>query len=202
MLIANSKLIGTPILSVASGPLGFITGSIVNPDNLKIIAFRLEGPHIGKNDPNILDVSSIREYASKLGMIIDNADELILKDEVVKIKQVLELNFDLINLKVETKKHSKLGHIIDYTVSPGDYSVQQIIVKRPMIKSFSDPRLTINRKEIIEVTDYKVIIKDELKTIKERAEKEDFIPNFVNPFRKSEQDFAPADNQTPAGKGS
>ena len=200
MLIANSKIIGTPVLSVSSGPLGFIASSIVNPDNLKIIAFRLEGPRIGKNDPNILDISSIREYTPELGMIVDSADELILSNEVVKIKQVLDLNFDLINLKVETKKRSKLGHIIDYIISPDDFFVKQIIIKRPSLKSFTDPELTISRKEIVEVTDYKVIIKDELKTIKERAEKEDFIPNFVNPFRKSEQDFAPADNQNLAGK--
>ena len=40
----------------------------------------------------------------------------------------------------------------------------------------------------------------EEKTIKARAEKEDFIPNFVNPFRNSEQGFAPADNQNLADK--
>ena len=66
------------------------------------------------------------------------------------------------------------------------------------MKSLMDPELTIPRKEIIEVTDYKVIVKDEEKVIKEKAEKEDFIPNFVNPFRKSEQDLSPADNQNPA----
>ena len=31
------------------------------------------------------------------------------------------------------------------------------------------------------------------------AEKEDFVPNFVNPFRES-PDFAPADTKTPADK--
>ena len=32
------------------------------------------------------------------------------------------------------------------------------------------------------------------------AEKEEFVPNFVNPFRKSEQDFAPVQTKTPADK--
>ena len=50
-----------------------------------------------------------------------------------------------------------------------------------------DPELVIPRAEIAEVTDDKVIVKNEAKTIKERALKEDFVPNFVNPFRKTEE---------------
>ncbi len=200
MIIANSKLINTAVFSVASGKLGYIADSIVDPNDLKIIAFRLDGPQFKKTDPKILDISSIREYSPEFGFIIDNVDELINGEEVVKIQEVLNLNFNVNGLKVETKKHSKIGTIIDYTVTSSDYVVQQIIVKRPAIKSFTDPEVTIPRKEIVEVTDYKIIIKDELKTIKERAEKEDFVPNFVNPFRKSGQGFAPADNQNPADK--
>ena len=109
-----------------------------------------------------------------------------------------KLNFNLIGLKVETKKGSKLGKVSDYTVTDDNFSVQQIIVKRPLIKSFVDPELTIPRKEIVEITDYKIIVKDEEKVIRARAEKEDFIPNFVNPFRKNEQDLAPADTKNPA----
>jgi len=144
-----------------------------------------------------LDASSIREY-SRYGMVIDSIDELVEPDDVIKIANVLKLNFNLVGLKVETKKGSKLGKVSDYIVTNDNFTVQQIIVKRPLIKSFMDPELTIPRKEIVEVTDYKIIIKDEEKVIKEKAEKEEFIPNFVNPFRKSEQDLAPADNQNPA----
>ena len=199
MLVTNTHLIGTPILSVqAGGPIGHIIESIVEPDSLKIIAFILEGPVIPRST-NILDVTSIREY-STYGMVIDNIEELVTPDDVIKIQKVLALNFSLTGLKVETKKGSKLGTVSDFTITNNDFTVQQIIVKRPIIKSFIDPELTISRKEIVEITDYKVIVKDEEKTLKSRAEKEDFIPNFVNPFRKSEQDFVPARTKTPADK--
>lgn len=190
MLVYNSNLIGTPILSVqAGGPIGQISNPVVNPDNLQIIAFKLVGPTI---DPatNILATHSIREY-SNYGMVIDSVDELVSPSDVVKIEQVLGLNFDLLTLKVETKKHTRLGIIVDFTVNSDDFLVQQIIVKRPLVKRFMDPELTIPRKEIVEVTDYKIIVKDEEKTIKARAEKEDFVPNFVNPFRKTEPGYAP-----------
>lgn len=186
----NSRIIGTPILSVqAGGPIATIKSAIIDPNDLKILGFHLEGPLVNRAEARILDVRSIREY-SQLGMVIDNIEELVAPDDVIKIQNVLELNFDLINLKVRTKKGTKLGHIIDYTLTSEDFIVQQIIVRRPLVKSLVDPELTISRKEIVEITDYEVIIKDEEKVLKARAEKEDFVPNFVNPFR--EQGFAPA----------
>ena len=187
MLLYNSKLIGTPILSMqAAGRVASIESSIVDPNSLKIIAFQVSAPHAAKSNANFLMTGSIREY-SNLGCVIDSIDELVEPADVIKLNDVLGLGFNLPGLKVETKKGSKLGHIIDFTVTPDDYSVAQIIVKRPIIKSFLDPELTIPRKEIVEITDYKVIVKDEEKTIKARAMKEDFVPNFVNPFREARE---------------
>ena len=200
MLIYASRLLDAPILSVqAGGAIGYVSELIVDPDNLKIIAFYVDGPLLKKSNTNILDISSVREY-SNYGLVIDSIEELVEKNDVIKIKKIIDLNFSLVNLKVETKKGSHLGKVSDYTITSEDFIVQQIIVKRPIMKSLIDPKLTISRKEIVEITDYKIIIKDEEKTIKEKSTKEEFIPNFVNPFRKSEQDFAPADNQNLADK--
>ena len=196
MLVMNSRLIGAPVLSVqAGGPIGKITSTIIDPNDLKIIAFRLEGPLVNRQQ-NLLDARSIREY-SNYGFVIDDIDELIGPDDVIKISDILKLNFDLLNLKVETKKGNKLGKVQDFTVTSEDFIVQQIIVKRPAVKALIDPELTISRKEIVEITDYKVIIKDEEKVLKQKAEKEDFVPNFVNPFRESQPGFAPADTKNP-----
>lgn len=196
MLVMSSRFVGASVLSVqAGGPIGKIAGIVVDPNDLKIIAFRLDGPLINKQQ-NILDVRSVREYSS-YGFVIDDIDELVSPNDVIKISEILKLNFNLINLKVETKKGSKLGKVQDFTVISEDFIVQQIIVKRPMIKSLNDPELTISRSEIVEITDYKVIVKDEEKVLKQKAEKEDFVPNFVNPFRNHEPGFAPADTKTP-----
>lgn len=198
MLVAASRLTGTPILSMqATSQIASLGTPIVDPNTLKIIAFYLTGPLVDKSPANILDVKSVREY-SRFGMVIDSIDELVEPDDVIKISEVLKLNFELSGLKVETKKGSKLGKVSDYTVTDDNFSVQQIIVKRPLIKSFVDPELTIPRKEIVEITDYKVIVKDEEKIIKEKIEKEEFIPNFVNPFRKTEQAPSSVDSQNPA----
>ena len=196
MLVMNSRLIGAAVLSVqAGGTVGRITGAVVDPNDLKTIAFFVEGPVISRQQ-NILDVRSVREY-SNFGFVIDDVDELVGADDVIKISEILKLNFNLVGLKVETKKGSRLGKVMDFTVTSEDFIVQQIIVKRPKVKSFLDPELTISRKEIVEVNDYKIIVKDEEKVLKKRAEKEDFVPNFVNPFRNHEPGFAPADTKSP-----
>ena len=200
MLINGSKLLNVPILSLqAEGAIAWTDAPIIDPDSLKIIGFKLSGPLVARASENILDTKSIREY-SHLGMVVDSADDFIARDDVVKISKVLDLNFELIGLKVETKKGSKLGKVSGFTCTDNDFMIQQIIVKRPAVKSFLDPELTIPRSEIVEINDYKIIVKDEEKTIKIKAEKEEFVPNFVNPFRKnSEPDYAPAQNQNPDG---
>lgn len=199
MLVSNNRLVGTPVLSIQSASaIGTVSGAIIDPSDLKIVALYLTGPLVNSS-ANILTFSSIREY-SPHGIVIDSIDELVEKTDVVKIDKIIDLNFDPIGLKVETKKGSKLGKVSDFTFTSEDFTVQQIIVKRPLIKSFVDSELTISRTEITEVTDYKIIVKDEEKVIKEKSAKEDFIPNFVNPFRKTEQDFAPARTENPADK--
>lgn len=193
MLINHTRLNNTPVLSVQTGSqIGFVVEPIIDPDSFKIIAFKLGGSGVTR-DAFILDTKSIREN-SDIGFIIDSDEDLVGEDDVVKISKVLALRFNPIGLKVETKKGSKLGKVLSYTLTDNDFVIQQIIVKRPTIKAFLDPELTISRKEIVEITDDKIIVRDEEKVLKKRAEKEDFIPNFVNPFREKQPDFAPADS--------
>ncbi len=190
MLVNNSRLIGYPILSLhVGGRIAHIVETIVDPDTLKVIACRLEGPLIGEEAGDILPVASIREF-SRLGMIVDSADEFVNSDDIVRIKELLDYNFSLIGLKAETKKCKKLGKVSDFTIEPESWQVQQLIVQRPMMQSFIDPELTIARSQISEINDYKVIVKDSTAKSKSKAQKPaaNFSPNFINPFR--EPDFA------------
>lgn len=198
MLVYASKLINTPILSLQAGtPIAYVSNVIIDPDNLKIIGFILGGPMMRHTDAKILDVQSVREY-SKYGMVIDSIEELVAPGDVIKIEKALSYDFDLIGLRVETKKGHKLGKISDYTLTHEDFTVQQLIVQRPALKAFIDSDLVVPRSEITEVNDEKVIVKDEEKKIKEKAENAEFVPNFVNPFRKNpEPDYAPVQNQNP-----
>jgi len=173
-----------------SGKVAEVVEPVVDPNDLKIIAFKVEGPLVGREAGNILPVHSIREF-SRLGMIIDSTDELVEEDEIISIKKILELNFSLVGLKVQTKKGDKLGKITDFSVEPESWQVQQIIVQRPLLKSFLDPELIISRQQIADVNDYVLTIKDEHEKPKTKAKAKsnaEMVSNFINPFR--EPDFA------------
>lgn len=188
MLINTSRLINCPILSLhVGGRVATVTEVIIDPDSLKVIACRVDGPLVGKEVGDILPMTSVREF-SRLGMIVDSTDEFVEADEIIRIRDVLALNFNLVGLKVETKKGNKLGKVTDSTVNPESWQIQQLIVQRPLIKSFIDPELVVSRSQIVEVDDYKVVVKDNEAKIKEKAQA-DFTPSFINPFR--EPDFAP-----------
>ena len=186
MLLNSSRLIGCPVLSLhLGGPIGRVTGEIVDPNDLKIIALNVDGPQTGDGDHgDILDVRSVREF-SNIGMIIDSIDDLVSKGEVIKFDEIMDLNFNVIGLAVKTKKGKKLGKIVDYTFDPESMQIMQFIVKRPMMKSLLDPELVIGRSQIKEVNDYELIVKDDERKIQKESGKKDFVPNFVNPFRDS-----------------
>ncbi|MBQ7041005.1 hypothetical protein IJN73_02990 [Candidatus Saccharibacteria bacterium] len=190
MLIDRTQLFRCPILSLHVGqPIAEILEPIIDPNDLKIIGFVVGGGVIGGEIGNILRVESVREY-SDIGIIVDSEDVFVSRVDVMKIDEIMSLEFKLTGLKCVTKKGTKLGKIVSYTVDTGNFKIMQIVVQRPVLKSFIDPELLISRNEIVEVDDYKVVVKDEEDKIRKRATKEDFVPNFINPFRQPSLDGA------------
>ena len=195
MLINSDRLLNCPILSLhVGGAIARTTEIVVDPNELKVIAFRLEGPDIAKGAAgNYLQESRVREYSSA-GMVVDSLDDFVEADDVVSLKQILDLNFSLKGMHVVTKKGTKLGKVSDYTVNTDGFVIQQLIVQRPIMKAFLDPELVIGRSEVIEISDKEIVVRDEESKIRANATREDFVPNFVNPFR--EPRLSTADNRT------
>lgn len=193
MFHTGSELIGKKILSLhLAYPIGIIESVIIDPDNLSVPAL-VSVDRGQKSSGNILDTRRIREI-SRLGVIIDSEDDFEDLNNLVRISQIESLKFKLIGLRVETKRGEKLGKVSDYIIKD-DFQIIQIIVKRPLLRAFKESELIISRKQIIDIDDYKITVKDlDLTQLKDLAE-EDFIPNFVNPFR--EPGFLPTDNQNP-----
>lgn len=187
MLTVGSRIVNYPVLSLhIGGEVAKTKRAIVAPEDLKIIAYELEGPLIASPEVgNILSTDDVRELSPR-GLIIDSLDVLVRRDEVLKLDEVMALNFSLEGLKVVTEKGKKLGKVIDYTFDADSFMVFQLIVQRPLMESFIDPQLTINRSQIIEIDDYKVTIRHEAEKVKIRKEQsaEEFVPNFTNPFKK------------------
>ena len=202
--MVGSNLTNFPVLSLhVGGEIARTKKAIIDPEDLKIIAYTLEGAII-QNDPdvgNILDLADVREMSEK-GFIVDSADVFTTRDDVIKLDEIMSLDFDLVGLKVVDQRGKKLGKIIDYTIDSGSFMVYQLIVQRPVMASFIDPQLTINRSQIVEIDDFKVTIKHSTSKVKvkkaKEAPEEEFVPNFSNPFRKP--DYAPSDDDASSSK--
>ena len=182
MLIEGSKLLKYPILSLhTASRIAEVKGLVIDPTNfLKVVAFEISA--VSSKQRLFLEASSVREF-SKMGMIVDSDEEFVEKDDVIKLKETIDLGFSLNNMKVVSKKKAMLGRIEDFIINTEDFQIMQLIVKRPIYKALIDPELVIGRSDIHEINDSEIIIKSEEGTIMKKSGTLDFVPNFVNPFK-------------------
>ncbi len=181
MLIEGSKLLNYPILSLhTASRIAEVKGLVIDPNFLKVVAFEISAA--SSKQRLFLEASSVREF-SKMGMIVDSDEEFVEKDDVIKLKETIELGFSLDNMKVVSKKKAMLGRIEDFIINTEDFQIMQLIVKRPIYKALIDPELVIGRSDIHEINDSEIIVKSEEGTIMKKSGTLDFVPNFVNPFK-------------------
>lgn len=184
MLVTGTQLVGTPIMSLQTGTkLGTAETAIINPSNLKIVAFEVEGQNLDLH-PSLLLVSDVREL-SDMGMIINSSEEFVGEDDIIKLKPLYELKFDLIHKHVVDDRKHKIGKIIDYTIDPESFVIQQLCVKRPLLKSLSEAELLVHRSQIVEINDTQVIIKSGVNKKPSVANATASTLDYVNPFRQN-----------------
>lgn len=183
MLILGSRLLQTPVMSLQTGgKLANTLKPVIDPSTLRILAYEVEGALLSEK-PSFVRTDDIREYG-RLGMIIDGNDELIGLDDVIRIKNIYELNFSLTGLNVIDEHKRKLGKVDDYTLDTGNFLIQQLNVKRGFLRGITDTGLLVNRSQIIEVNDTTIIVK--APSVKSAEPVMQAIRGeFVNPFRAS-----------------
>ena len=185
MLLPSTRFIDTPVMSLQTGSeLGRTIKPIINPRELSIVAFELHGINLDY-DPSLLRINDIREIGP-MGMIIDSSDELISVNDVIKIKEVYELNFELVGLKVIDDKKRNVGKVTGFTLDASSFFIQQLQVKRPLLKSFGDTEFLIHRSQVVKITDDYLVVKSPDIRHKE-AVAEPTGQMFENPFRKQAQ---------------
>lgn len=181
MLISGSQLINTPVMGLQTGKeLAKTSVAVINPHNLSILAYRISGQHLD-HDPSYLRTADIREMGS-LGMIVDSSDEFLEPDDIISDKKIYDLEFNLEGKHVVDDHKKKVGKVTEYIVDIDSFVIQQLIVRRPLLKSFGDDELVVHRGQIVEVTDDLIIIKSG--KIKEKAETKP-SKHYVNPFRQT-----------------
>jgi uncharacterized protein YrrD len=183
MILLGSTLIHMPVMGLQTGAeLARLARPIIDPSNLAIVAYELEGPMLAEH-PSLLRIADVREL-SDVGMIVDSDDEFVLPDDVVKLGSLYRLHFNLLGMQVTDERRRRLGKVIDFTLDTGGFIVQQITVKRPILKSLNDTELLIHRSQIIEINNDAIVVHSEAKV--PELERHEVPGSYVNPFRKAE----------------
>lgn len=144
-----------PVMSLRSGSqIGVAEAPIINPHNLKILGWWCDTP----DGRQVLLAEELRE-AMPEGLAINDESALSDPPDLVRHREILDINFELIDKPVRTKRQ-KLGRVSDYCYNEGMF-VQKLYVARPLRKVFSaEDTLLIDREQIIEVTDKYIMVRD------------------------------------------
>src|SRR6478735_2251568 len=99
MLIAGSRFLNAPVMGLQTGgELARTSREIIDPATLEIIAFELEGPLLTEH-PSLLRIADVREF-SDMGIIVDSSEEFVSLDDVIKLRDIYDLGFELIGKQV------------------------------------------------------------------------------------------------------
>ncbi len=148
---------GTNIMSLRiGGPIASVIGPIINPNNLYI-----EGWHVEDNRSGhrlILLSNDVRDVLPQ-GFAVNDHEVLIEPTELVRLRDVLEMNFDLLGLKVNSQSGKGYGKVNDYAFETSNMYIQKIYASHSLVK-IGGGNTSIDRSQIVEVTNKRIVIED------------------------------------------
>ena len=146
------------VLSLRVGTsVGHAYMPILNPNNLKIEGWY--ATEKGGREEMILPVAEIRDVL-KNGLVVDDHEALTHVEDLIRLKDIIDLRFELIGKSVKTDEKRRLGKISDYAVDDQTMMVQKLYVSRGAVKSLTKQDLIIDRNQIVEINNKQVIVRD------------------------------------------
>lgn len=163
MLQLSKTLLDQPVMSLRTGsPIATAVAPIINPDNLKIEGFYCIDRF--SNAELVLLYQDIRDVLPQ-GLVVDDHDNLSEPDELIRLKDVLAMRFELVGKPIETVSKEKVGKVSDYAIETTTMYIQKLYASQSLLKSFTGGSLSIDRTQIQEITDKRIIINDLLKNV-------------------------------------
>ncbi len=155
MLMQSQQLKDVDIINMRTGqPVAKVIRPIIDPFKLEIAGF-----YTTYQQNNILLIRNIRELSRKQ-VIIDDTDTFSNKNELPRLQELLELDYQLKGKRTVTQSKKRLGKIEDYIIDTLSYQIQKLHVSQPLWRSFNGSTLIIDRKQIIEVNNNAVTVSD------------------------------------------
>jgi sporulation protein YlmC with PRC-barrel domain len=167
MLQLSQSIMNQPVMSLrTSAEVATAIRPIINPNNLKIEGFYCED-RFHKGQPLILLTQDIREHLPQ-GFVVNDHEVLAQPEDLIRLQKVLEIDYQLLGKQVITTKKQRVGKITDYALESTTFYIQKLYASQPLLKSMSG-QLSIDRTQIVEITDKKIVVQEILNPIKGAA---------------------------------
>lgn len=167
MLQLSNLFYDRKILSLQNGlQIGVAVMPLIDPNNLKI-----EGWFVnvrGEKEQLILLVSQVRDLVHK-GLVVDDYDSLTMAEDLVRFKEIISLKFSLLNKEVVEENGSKIGRVKDFSVDEQSMYIKKLYVQPSSLLSITKNVRLIDRDQIVEITDKKIVIKSGLEKLNSTA---------------------------------
>jgi sporulation protein YlmC with PRC-barrel domain len=161
MLRLSESLLNRPVMSLRTGQqVATAVEPIINPNNLKIEGFYCTDRF--NKEELILLYQDIRDIIPQ-GLVVNDHDVLTPPDELVRLQKVLRSGFTLIGKPVVTVSKQHVGKVSDYATEMETMYIQKLYVTQSMLKGFLGGSLGVERNQVNEITDKKIIINELLK---------------------------------------
>lgn len=147
-------------------PIATTIAPLINPNNLKIEGLYCEDRFEKKR--LILLYQDIRDVLPQ-GVVVNDHEVLSDPEELVRLKDVIKLNFELIGKPVVTVSKDKVGKINDYATEVETMYIQKLYVGQSLLKSFTSGTLSVDRSQIYEITNSRIVINDLVQAVPARA---------------------------------
>ena len=165
MLLLSSRLMNQAVMSLRTGgQVATAIEPILNPNNLKVEGFYCEDKF--NQEQLVLLSQDIRDHVDK-GFIVNDHEVLVKAEELIRLQKFINLHFVLIEKPVFTITKQRLGKVSDYAVDQNSLYVQKLYISQGLLKSITGTNLIIDRNQIVEITDQKIVVQEPLQGVKD-----------------------------------
>ena len=154
----SAKLKDQPVLSLRTGgQIATVQGPLINPDNLAILGFYCQDT-FGKSELILLN-QDIREHIQR-GFVVNDHEVLAEQEDLVRFQKILDIHYDPLGKLIVTERGRTLGKVSDYAVDNQSLFIKKIYGTPRLLKSLTGSSLSIDRNQVVEVTDKKIVVKE------------------------------------------
>ncbi len=128
MFIEARKLIGLPVAAIDSGSkIGVVSKVVVEPQNGNLLGFMVKSGGLF-SESKALATIDVFEWDPN-GLVTRTIDNLVPPAEIVRLNEILKINFDLLDLKAKTEAGKNLGQVENFLVDSATGTVVKYYLK-------------------------------------------------------------------------